>query len=176
MNNTKSALLIISMCILCVSVKGQGVIKAGRGDCLILKMIEQKSPPNLIEIPASDVIVETPDDLHFRFRLKNNCRETIYYLSYTILDQEVPAGFMIYRTKENDWKTRTEGALGEGSLTSPSLYHWVPLKFTESIEFEYSDFSLIEGERSLAIYVNNRPSQQKRIELLAEPFVVRKIK
>jgi hypothetical protein len=175
MNKIKLVLLIIYVCMVCISVEGQDNTKEGKIDCVTLQMFEQKLAPELKEKSASDVIVTTPDDLHLRFRLKNNCDQTIYYLSYAILDKDVPAGFMIYLDKENEWKTRTEGVRGEGSLTDPFLYHWVALKTGEKVEFEYSDLSIIEGERSLAIYVNYCPSQKKRIEILAEPFSVKKI-
>jgi hypothetical protein len=160
--------------VFCLTGQGQNTDSKMKIDCVTLRMIEQKPAPKFKGKPAPDVIITVPDDLHIRFELKNKCDVSIYYLSYANPDNKVPAGFFIYRNKENEWKARTPAWRREGSLTDPFNYKWEPLKTGESVEFEYSDLSKIEGERSVAIYVNHCPVQEKRIELLAEPFSIKK--
>lgn len=173
MKNLKWLMLTIFIFALCLIVEGQEVDSKMKIDCITLRMIAQKPAPKIKEKPAPDVIVETPDDIHIRFELNNNCDQTIYFLSSLTPDEKYPAGFMIYRNKNNEWKARFPDWRREGNLTGIT-YTWVPLKTGKSIEFEYSDLSLIEGERSIAIYVNFSPSHEKRVELLAEPFTIKK--
>jgi hypothetical protein len=169
---SKLMLLLVVLGVLCVTSQAQ---EADTKECVSLRMIEQKPAPPLKEKPAPDVIVAVPDDLHFRFELKNNCSQTMYYLAFNLPDENrMPAGFFIYRNKNQEWKARTPTWRREGSLTDSFNYHWIPLKTGESVEFEYSDLSRIEGERSIAIYVNPVPRQEGRVELLAEPFMVKK--
>jgi hypothetical protein len=138
-------------------------------------MIEQKPVPLQVARPAPDVVLEgPPDDIHIRFKLINKCEHAIYYLAYVLLeDDRTPAGFMIYRNKDGDWEARSPAWRRERGLTSPYSYHWVQLRPAEFKEFEYSDQSLIKGERSLSIFVSIEPSHDKRSELLAEPFMVK---
>jgi hypothetical protein len=51
----------------------------------------------------------------------------------------------------------------------------LPIAPHKFIEFEYSDLSKIDGKRSAAIYVNVKPTQGDRIEILAEPFNVKRL-
>lgn len=158
----------------CITSQAQEAPAAMNTDCLSLRMVGQKPAPKLKEKPAPDVIVAVPDDLHIQFAFQNNCQQTIYYLADTISeDRRAPTGFLLYRKNDNDWKARAPSWRREGSLTDPYLYHWVPLRPAERIEFEFSDLSRIEGERSLAIYVNESPCHGKRIELLAVPFKIK---
>jgi hypothetical protein len=167
-------LIISGACVL--THAGQAVTREEvKTDCVMLRMIQQKRAPKIKDKPAPDVIVAVPDDLSIRFELKNNCNQIIYYLAETIgEDRRSPTGFFIYRDNDKEWKARTPAWRREGSLTDPYLYYWLPLRAGESIEFEYTDLSRIEGERSIAIYVNESPCNQKRIELLAEPFTIQK--
>ena len=48
------------------------------------------------------------------------------------------------------------------------------IKPGEYVEFEASDLSAIEGERSFSIFVNYSPKHENRIELNASPFNVKK--
>lgn len=172
--NLKWLMLTIFIFASCLIVEGQEVDSKMTIDCITLRMIAQKPAPKIKEKPAPDVIVETPDDIHHRFELRNNCDQTIYYLAYNLKDYDtVPAGYMIYRKKRSEWKARSAGWQREGEFTGVN-FHWLPLKTGKSIEFEYSDLSLIDGERSIAIYVNFSPSHEKRVELLAEPFTIKK--
>lgn len=158
----------------CVTSQAQEAASAFKTDCLSLKMIGQRPAPKIKEKPAPDVIVAVPDDLHIRFEFQNNCQKAIYYLGETIHQgRRAPTGFLLYRSNDNNWKARTPSWRREGSLTDPYLYYWLPLRASERIEFEYSDLSVIEGERSLAIYVNESPCHEKRFELLATPFKIR---
>ena len=160
--------------LVCITAQAQERPSELNTDCLSLKMIEQKPAPKSKEKPAPDVIVAVPDDLHIRFEFKNNCQQTIYYLAETISDdRRAPTGFFIYRNNQADWKARTPTWRREGSLTDPFLYYWLPLRPSEQIEFEFSDLTRIEGERSIAIYVNTSPCQDKRVELLAVPFRIK---
>ncbi|HMJ08744.1 MAG TPA: hypothetical protein VK468_07045 [Pyrinomonadaceae bacterium] len=176
MKKIKLLLLPIFLGILCILGQGQEANSKMKIDCATLRMIEQKPAPKLKEKTAPDVIVMTPDDIHIRFELKNNCNQTIYYLAQNIPDdKKTPAGFFLYRNKkEDDWKSRSPAWRREGSLTDPYLYHWMPIEAGKSIEFEYSDLSSIEGERSVAIYVSYSTSQEERIELMAFPFTIKK--
>lgn len=164
--------------VLCVTSYGQETDSRINMDCISLKMIDQEPAPKITEQPAPDVIITVPDDLHIRFELKNGCKKTIYYLADNIAgDKRSPAGFFIYRNNhETEWKARTPAWRRDGSLTDPNWYHWLPLKTDKSVEFEYSDLSKIKGERSVAIYVNSCPVQKNRIEILAEPFTVKKLR
>lgn len=161
-----------------MGIFGLGQAQDGRSrlesGCVSLKMIEQKPAPKSNEKPAPDVIVTIPDDYHIVFELKNLCREPIYYLAYDVPDlNKAPAGFMIYRNKKNNWEARSPAWRREGSLTG-IWYHWVRLNPTERVEFEYSDLSRITGERSVAIYVNSCPVQEKRVEIIGTPFSLKK--
>lgn len=135
-------------------------------------MVSQRAAPAIID-PAPEVIVLKPDDLQFRFELKNKCEQTIYYEAYANLDKEKPAGFMIYRSKGEGWRARSPAWHREGSLTGVG-YKWVSLKSGENVEFEASDLSSIDGERSFSTFVNYGPTQDDRIELNAMPFNVGK--
>lgn len=171
----KIIVLFIFGGVLCVTSYGQETDPKTKMDCISLKMIAQKPAPKITEKPAPDVIITVPDDLHIRFELQNKCEQPIYYLAYNIgNDKKSPAGFFIYRKKDGEWEARSPVWRREGSLTDPNWYHWLPLKTGESVEFEYSDLSKIEGKRSVAIYVNSCPVQEKRIEILAEPFTIKK--
>ena len=152
-------------------VNGQEVDSMKVMDCVTVRRIGQKpSPKNNIKA-APDVIVEVPDDIHIRFELKNNCGQTIYFLSSKTPKEIYPAGFLLYRNHENVWTSRSPAWRRARSLTGIT-YRWVPLKAGKSIEFEYSDLTLIEGERNIAIYINYFPSHENRVELLAESFSI----
>jgi hypothetical protein len=167
----KFVLFSIIILVFCITSYAQEIDSKMITNCLTLKMIAQKPAPKITEKPAPDVILMVPDDLHIRFELRNGCEQTIYYLADNIGDdKKSPAGFFLYRKKEDEWKSRFPEWRREGSLTDANWYHWLPLKTGKSVEFEYSDLSKIEGERSVAIYVNSCPVQEKRIEILAEPF------
>jgi hypothetical protein len=167
--------VLVFVMALCITSQAQEAASAFKRECLSLKMIGQTPAPKIKEKPAADVIVAVPDDLHIRFEFHNNCTKTIYYLAETIHhDRRGPTGFLLYRSNENNWTARTPSWRREGSLTDPYLYYWLPLRANERIEFEYSDLSVIEGERSLAIYVNESPCHEKRFELLATPFKIKK--
>jgi hypothetical protein len=159
-----------------VTQAGQTVTQeALNTDCIALRMVQQKPAPKIKGKPAPDVIVTVPDDLSIRFELRNNCKQDIYYLAETVgEDKRAPTGFLIYRDKDKEWKARTPTWRREGSLTDPYLYYWLPLRVGERVEFEYTDLSRIEGERSLAVYLNESPCNEKRVELLAEPFTINK--
>lgn len=158
----------------CITSQAQEAPAGMNTDCLSLRMISQKPAPKSKEKPAPDLIVEVPDDLHIRFEFKNNCQQTIYYLAAIISeDRRAPTGFLLYRNNDNNWKARTPSWRSEGSLTDPYNYYWLPLRPADWIEFEFSDLSRIEGERSIAIYVNESPCHEKRVELLAVPFKIK---
>lgn len=166
------AILIFAMCPM---VEGQETDPKMKIDCVSFRMIAQKPAPKIKEKPAPDVIVETPDDIHLQFELENNCDQRIYYLAYNLRDHNTaPAGFMIYRDKEDQWTARSPGWRREGDLTGVN-YHWLPIETGGCLKFEGSDLSLIEGERSIAIYVNYSPSHVKRVEIMAVPFTIRKM-
>ena len=159
---------------MCPTVGAQEVKSKMRIDCLTLQMIEQKPAPEIKEKPAPDVIVETADDIHIRFVLKNNCDQTIYYLAYNLRNYNTaPAGYMIYRGENNQWTARSPGWRRDGEFTGVT-FHWLPIKTGRSIEFEYSDLSLIKGERSVAIYLNTTPSHENRAEVIGKPFTLKK--
>ena len=144
-----------------------------RIDCLTLQMIKQKPPAEIKEKPAPDIIVGTADDIHIRFLLENHCDQTIYYLAYNLRDYNTaPAGYMIYRGESNQWTARSPGWRREGEFTGVA-FHWLPIKPGTSIEFEFSDLSLLKGERSVAIYVNATPSHQNRTEVIGKPFTLK---
>lgn len=166
--------VLLSAVAFCITSQAQEARAGMNTDCLSLRMIGQQPAPKLKEKPAPDVIVTVPDDLHIRFEFQNNCQQTIYYLAQTIGDdRRAPTGFFIYRNNQTAWKARTPDWRREGSLTDPYLYYWLPLRISERIEFEFSDLSRIEGERSIAIYVNQSPGHEKRVELLAVPFKIK---
>jgi hypothetical protein len=176
-HNVSSLALFLIIAGVCVVARAGQVVtrEEMKTGCVTLRMIQQKPAPKIKGKPAPDVIVAVPDDLSIRFELKNNCKQDIHYLAETIGDDSrAPTGFFIYRDKDKEWKARTPAWRREGSLTDPYLYYWLPLRAGESIEFEYTDLSRIEGERSIAIYVNDSPCNEKRIELLAEPFTLHK--
>lgn len=151
-----------------ITVGGQKAYSRMNMDCVALRKIAQKPAPKISVKPAPDVIVKTPDDIHFRFELRNRCDQTIYFLFSKTADETYPAGYMIYR-KNKEWRARTPSWRRDGDLTG-STVDWAALKPGEKVEFEYSDLSLIEGERSAAIYINASPTHEGRVELLADPF------
>jgi hypothetical protein len=162
-------LLLGAFCLANVQAYGQVPLQKSFVDCVELRMTEQKTIPILQEAPALDVIVDKPDDIHFRFNLKNNCSYIVYFLASSTPDVLYPAGYLLYRDKGGQWKSKLAGWRREGDLTGV-VYTWVPLEPTKQVEFEYSDLSKIEKERSIAIYLNTAPTHDRRVEFLATPF------
>lgn len=137
--------------------------------CVQLELIEQKKLPPFKGKMPPDYFVKYPDDIEARFKLTNDCSKPIYYLAVSFLKKQGPTGFMIYKTKDNEWFARTPAWGREGSLTG-SGYSWPPLGPKESVETRFTDLTKIKGERSIAIYINRFPNHIGRSEIRVEPY------
>jgi hypothetical protein len=166
-------LALIICCLFGLTVKGQETKPLNNSGCAQVELVEQKKLLRANRKPPRDVIVIDPDNIAVTFQLKNNCGKTIYYL--VSVHTQRPVGFMLFKPENGKWKARSPGWGREGIFTDDDNYSWLPVESEKSMKFEFTDISLIEGERSVAIYVNDAPKQENRIEINAEPYLPLKI-
>jgi hypothetical protein len=158
-----------------VSVAGQQTALSDLSECANLRMVEEKPALKLKAKPVSNVKTTVPDVLSSQFELKDNCSQTIYYLAFNVPNENTkPALIFLYRNKDSECSGAPTWFRRSNLLTSPGLYHWLPIRTGESIKFEYASLSRIQGERTIAMYVNYYPRQEEMRELLAEPFSIKK--
>lgn len=135
-----------------------------------LTLLSQRWIPDkpLCEREKGDVIVVVSDDLLVQFRLANNSKENIYYLS-SVYEPE-PTGYLLYRkVGGTEWKATSPDRGREGSLTGGG-YKWQLLPPGTSVEFKFSDLSSREGEHAVSVLVNSQPEHAGRVEIISDSY------
>jgi hypothetical protein len=158
-----------------ITVAGQKTASSDLSECVNLRMVKEKPSPPVRDYFAPDVISKT-DGSSFQFELKNNCSQTVYYLAFNLpSDNTTPAAVFLYQDKDGECGSGTPTWYRKRNLlTSPGLYHWLPIRTGKIIKFEYTSFKWIPGEHSLEVYVKYYPKQEEMVEILAGSFSMKK--
>lgn len=117
----------------------------------------------------SDVIVVGKgDDLLVRFRLTNNEPKPIYYIAENYNCHLT--GYLLFRKKKaKEWNAISPAYGRESSLTG-GAFEWMTLLPGESVETEFSDLSSREHEHAISVFVNIKPTQKGRIEIISDVY------
>lgn len=127
-------------------------------------------PKDKVPYVGEDVIDYS--DMITRFRLENNGKDEIYFLTSTISNNISPWGFVLFRkNKDAEWTSVYSPARGREGIFTDDSFRWLGLPPGFAIEFQNSDFSTKDGEHAVSVFVNTKPEHKNRIELISNEFV-----
>ncbi len=127
-------------------------------------------PADKVPYVGKDIIDYS--DMITRFRLENNSKEEIYFLTSMGSNLILPQGFVLFRkSKDEEWTSVYSPARGREGIFTGINFGWLGLPSGFAIEFESSGFSRTDGEHAGSVFLNTKPEQKGRVELISNEFV-----